>query len=80
MSSGAVTANVTGTLFRMRNTFCWTVRMNFLLAFAHSTASWSSHLNLKISNSFEDFFEQAKYIYGVASIVAECLALSPNFF
>ena len=32
MSSGSVT-NVTGTLFRMRNTFCWTVRMNILLAF-----------------------------------------------
>ena len=31
MSSGSVT-NVTGTLFRMRNTFCWTVRMNILLA------------------------------------------------
>jgi hypothetical protein len=30
MSSGSVT-NVTGTLFRMRNTFCWTVRMNILL-------------------------------------------------
>ena len=41
MSSGLVT-HVTGTLFRMRNTFCWTVRMNFLLAFAHNTASWSS--------------------------------------
>ena len=38
--------NVTGTLFRMRNTFCWTVRMNTLLAFTHSTAtSWSSHLS-----------------------------------
>ena len=48
MSSGSVT-NVTGTLFRMRNTFCWTVRMNILLAFAHSTASWSSHLNMKIA-------------------------------
>jgi len=29
MSSGSVT-NVTGTLSRMRNTFCWTVRMNSL--------------------------------------------------
>jgi len=28
-SSGSVT-NVTGTLFRMRNTSCWTVRMNIL--------------------------------------------------
>ena len=48
MSSGSVT-NVNGTLFRMRNTFCWTVCcMNILLASAHSTASWSSHLNMKI--------------------------------
>jgi len=37
------------TLFKMRNTFCWTVRMNILLASAHSTASWSSHLNMKIA-------------------------------
>jgi len=49
-------ANVTGTLFRMRNTFCWTVRMNILLAFAHSTASWSSHLSMRIAQPFEDFF------------------------
>jgi len=36
---------VTGTLFRMRNIFCWTVRMNNILsAFAHSTASLSFHL------------------------------------
>jgi len=48
MSSGTVT-NVTGTLFRMRNTFCWTVRMNILLAFAQSTASWSSHLSMRIA-------------------------------
>ena len=48
MSSGSVT-NVTGTLFRMRNTFCWTVRMNILLAFAHSTTSWSSHLSMRIA-------------------------------
>jgi hypothetical protein len=48
MSSGSV-AHVTGTLFRMRNTFCWTVRMNILLVFAHSTASWSSHLSKKIA-------------------------------
>jgi hypothetical protein len=48
MSSGSVT-NVTGTLFRMRNTSCWTVRMNILSASAHSTASWSSHLNMKIA-------------------------------
>jgi len=48
MSSGSVT-KVTGTLFRMRNTICWTVRINILLASAHSTASWSSHLNMKIA-------------------------------
>jgi len=62
--------NVTGTLFRMRNTFYWTVRLNILLASAHSTASWSSHLNMKIAQP--DF-------YGVASFVAECLALFPWF-
>jgi hypothetical protein len=33
----------------MRNTFCWTVRMYILLASTHSTASWSSHLNMKIA-------------------------------
>ena len=48
MSPESVT-NVTGTLFRMRNTICWTVCMNILLAFAHSTASWSFHLNMKIA-------------------------------
>ena len=46
MSSGFVTT-MTGTLFRMRNTFFWTVRMNILLA--HSTASWSSHLSMRIA-------------------------------
>jgi len=48
VGSGSVT-NVTGILFRMRNTFCWTVRMYILLASTHSTASWSSHLNMKIA-------------------------------
>jgi hypothetical protein len=48
MSSGSVT-NVTGTLFRMRNTICWTVHMNILLAFAHSTASWSFYLKMKVA-------------------------------
>jgi hypothetical protein len=46
--AGSVT-NMTGTLFRMRNTFCWAVRMHILLAFAHSTASWSSHLSMRIT-------------------------------
>ena len=45
MSSGSVT----GTLFRMRNTICWTARMNILSAFARSTASLSSQLNMKIA-------------------------------
>ena len=75
MSSESVT-NVTGTLFRMRNTFCWTVCMNILLASAHSTASWSSHLNMCSLGSSEDFFNQPN-IYGVAYFVAECLALFP---
>ena len=75
MGSGSVT-NVTGTLFRMRNTFCWTVHMNILLAFAHSTASWSSHLSMRIAHSFEDILKQPD-ICGAASFVAECLALFP---
>jgi len=46
-SSGSVT-DVTGTLFRMRNTFCWTVRMNIWSDFAHNN-SLSSHLNLRMA-------------------------------
>jgi len=42
--SGSVT-NVTGTLFRTRSTFCWTVRINISSAFAHST-SLSPHLSM----------------------------------
>jgi len=61
--------NVTSTLFRMRNTFCWTVRMNILLASAHSTASWSSHLNMKIANSFEDLRTLLNQIYMVWPIL-----------
>ena len=38
MSSGSVT-NVTGTLFRMRKTFYWTVCMNILLAFTHTSTA-----------------------------------------
>ena len=37
MSSGSVT-DVTGTLFRMRSTFYWTVRMNIWSDFAHSNS------------------------------------------
>ena len=48
MSSGSVT-NVTGTLFRMRNTFCWTVRMNISSASAHSIDSSSSLLSMRIA-------------------------------
>ena len=81
MSSGSVT-NVTGTLSRMRNTFCWTVRMNILLASAHSTASWSSH-----APQYEDSptrlrtFINQPGIYGVASFLTECLValFSGNF-
>jgi hypothetical protein len=40
---------MTGTLFRMRNTFYWTVHINILLALVHSTASWSSHPNMRIA-------------------------------
>ena len=65
MSSGSVT-NVTGTLFWMRNAFCWSVRTNIFLAFTHSTASWSTHLSMRIAqlgSSFEDFFEPARYLW-----------------
>ena len=31
--------------------------MNILLASAHSTASWSSHLNMKIARLVNDFLE-----------------------
>jgi len=47
MSSGSVT-DVTGILFRMRNTFCWTVRMIIWSDFAHSISS-SSHLSLRMA-------------------------------
>jgi hypothetical protein len=50
--------------------------MNILLAFAHSTASWSSHLSMRIAHSFEDILKQPD-ICGAASFVAECLALFP---
>ena len=40
---------LTGTLFRMRNTFCWTVRMNIWSDFAHSN-SLSSHLSLRMAH------------------------------
>jgi hypothetical protein len=47
MSSGSAT-DVTGTLFRMRNTFCWIVRMIIWTDFAHSN-SLSSHLSLRMA-------------------------------
>ena len=45
MSSGPVTDDI---LFRMRNTFCWTVRMNIKSDFAHSN-SLSTHLRLRMA-------------------------------
>ena len=75
LSSGYVT-NVTGTLFRMRNTFCWTARIiNILSAFAHSTASLSFHLSMRDSPSRLRIFFNQPDVYGVASFVAECLSL-----
>ena len=71
-SSGNVT-NMTGTLLRIRSTFCWTVRMNILSAFAHSTASLSSHLSMRrIAQPF--WTSQRCMAPGVAFFVAdECL-------
>jgi len=40
--------DVTGTLFRIKNTICWTVRMNIWSDFAHSN-SLSSHLSLRMA-------------------------------
>jgi len=61
---------------------CWTVCMNILLAFAHSTASWSSHSQDEDSPSRDGqarlrIFLNQPDMYGVASFVAECLAFSP---
>ena len=47
MSSGSVT-DVTGTLFRMRNTFCWTVYMDIWSDFAPSN-SLPYHLSLRMA-------------------------------
>ena len=73
MSSGSV-KNVTDTLFRMRNTLCWTIRMKTLSAFAHSTASL-----FLLPSQYEDgtthlksFLKQLD-VYGAASFVAERL-------
>ena len=71
--------SVAGTLFRMRNTFCWTVRMNILLAFANSTASWSSLLSTRIAQLVWGLFWTSQ-IYGVTSFVVKCLALFPWFY
>ena len=46
--SGSVTIVTTGTLFRMRTHFDG-LCMNIWLAFAHSTASWFSHLSMRIA-------------------------------
>ena len=60
-----ICAIVTDTLFRMRNTICWTVRMDVLSAFAHSTASLSSPTSVwGKPDSCEDFCEPARYMVG----------------
>jgi len=79
MSSGSVT-DVTGTLFRMRSTFCWTVRMNIWSDFARTQQQ------LIFLPQFEDgparlrTFRNQPDTFDVASFVAECLALFPWFF
>jgi len=79
MSSGSVT-DVTGTLFRMRNTFCWTVRMNIWSDFAHSN-SLSSHLSLRMTQLVWGLlWTNLIFLVAVASFVAKCLALFPWFF
>ena len=61
MSSGSVT-DVTGTLVRMRNTFCWTVRMNIWPDFARSN-SLSFHLSLRTAQLVEDLSEPTWYFW-----------------
>ena len=73
MSSGSVT-NMTGTLFRIRNTSCWTARMNIMFASAHSTASWSSHLSMRIAQLVCRPFWTNQIVW-CGLFVAECLAL-----
>jgi len=79
MSSGFVT-NVTGTLFRIRNTISWTVCMNILSAFALNTASLSSHLSIRMAQPtrLRTSLNQPD-VSSVAYFVAECLALFPWF-
>jgi len=80
MSSGSVT-NVTGILFRMRNTY-------ILLDCPHEhlVSLRTQHRQLVFPPQYEDsptrlrtFLNQPN-IYGVAYFVAECLALFPWFF
>jgi len=67
-TSSEFVTNVTGTLFRMRNTFCWTVRMNILLAFAHSAYRQlvfpPQYEDFEdFFEAFEDFFEPTRYLW-----------------
>jgi hypothetical protein len=48
-TQGGSVSDVIGTLFRMSDTFCWTVCMNILLASARST-SLSSHLSKRMAH------------------------------
>ena len=66
MRSGSVTT-VTGTLFRMRNTFCCPHEHLVRLR---------TQQQLIFPPQFEDIMNQPD-IFGVASFVAKCLALFP---
>ena len=66
MSLGSVT-DVTGTLFRMRNTFCWTIRMNIWSDFAHSNSLSSPQFEddparLRTFMNQPDIFEVASFV------------------
>ena len=76
MSSRSVT-EVTGTLFRMRNTFCWTVCSHEHLV------RLRTQQQLIFPPQFEDGPARLRTlmnqpdVFGVASFVAKCLALFP---
>jgi len=60
-------------MYRQRyNSYNLPHNLHILFAFAHSTASWSSHFSMRT------FLNQPN-IRGVASFVPECLALFPWF-
>jgi len=75
MSSGYVT----GTLFRKRNTFCISLNCTH----EHLVSLRTQHRQLVFPPQYEDgptrlkTFPDQPDIYGVASFVAECLALFP---